>query len=281
MPTLQAIDYKAKDAPQQFTQSLRDTGFGVLKNHPIAEDQVQNIYKCCYDFFSSEEKNRFLYDKEKYDGFFPASMAEAAKGHTQRDLKEYYHFYLWGKCPDALRTEIENYYNKTTGFAAELLSWVEDNTPADVQKRFSEPLSGMINDCSQSLLRILHYPPIDNDHDPDAVRAQAHEDINLLTILPAANEPGLQVLGRNNEWLDVPCEFGNLIINIGDMLQEASGGYYPSTTHRVVNPDGADMKKSRISLPLFLHPRKDVVLSERYTAGSYLQERLEELRQTS
>ena len=281
MPTLQAIDYKAKDAPQQFTQSLRDTGFGVLKNHPIAEDQVQNIYKCWYDFFSSEEKNRFLYDKEKYDGFFPASMAEAAKGHTQRYLKEYYHFYLWGKCPDTLRTEIENYYNKTTGFAAELLSWVEDNTPADVQKRFSEPLSGMINDCSQSLLRILHYPPIDNDHDPDAVRAQAHEDINLLTILPAANEPGLQVLGRNNEWLDVPCEFGNLIINIGDMLQEASGGYYPSTTHRVVNPDGADMKKSRISLPLFLHPRKDVVLSERYTAGSYLQERLEELRQTS
>lgn len=281
MPTLQAIDYKAKDAPQLFTQSLRDTGFGVLKNHPIAEDQVQNIYKCWYDFFSSEDKKQFLYDKEKYDGFFPASMAEAAKGHTQRDLKEYYHFYLWGKCPDSLRTEIEQYYNKTTGFAAELLGWVEENTPTDVQKRFSEPLSGMINDCSRSLLRILHYPPLDDDHNPEAVRAQAHEDINLLTILPAANEPGLQVLGRDNAWLDVPCEFGNLIINIGDMLQEASGGYYPSTTHRVVNPDGANTKKSRISLPLFLHPRKDVVLSERYTAGSYLQERLEELRQTS
>ncbi len=281
MPTLQAIDYQADDAPQLFVQSLRDTGFGVLKNHPIAEDQVQNIYKRWYEFFSSEEKNNFLYDKEKYDGFFPASMAEAAKGHTQRDLKEYYHFYLWGRCPESLRTEIENYYNKTTSFASELLGWVEDNTPADVQKLFSEPLSGMINDCSQSLLRILHYPPLDNGHNPDAVRAQAHEDINLLTILPAANEPGLQVLSRDNEWLDVPCEFGNLIINIGDMLQEASGGYYPSTTHRVVNPDGANMQKSRISLPLFLHPRKDVVLSERYTAGSYLQERLEELRQTS
>jgi len=68
-----------------------------------------------------------------------------------------------------------------------------------------------------------------------------------------------------------------LIVNIGDMLQEASGGYFPSTTHRVVNPDGADMTKSRISLPLFLHPRPDVVLSERHTAGSYLQERLREL----
>lgn len=281
MPTLIAIDYQSPDAPQQFAQSLRDTGFGVLKNHPIAEDSVQNIYKRWYDFFNGEDKHNYLFDKEKYDGFFPADMAEAAKGHSQRDLKEYFHFYLWGKCPEQLRDDIANYYNDTTSFACELLSWVEDNTPADVKVRFTEPLSGMINDCSQSLLRVLHYPPLGCDHNPAAVRAQAHEDINLLTILPAANEPGLQVLSRENEWLDVPCEFGNLIINTGDMLQEASGGYYPSTTHRVVNPDGADMQKSRISLPLFLHPRKDVVLSERYTAGSYLQERLEELRQTS
>ena len=77
--------------------------------------------------------------------------------------------------------------------------------------------------------------------------------------------------------MDVPCDFGTLIVNIGDMLQEASGGYYPSTIHRVINPDGADMTKSRISLPLFLHPRPDVKLSDRYTAEAYLQERLREL----
>jgi isopenicillin N synthase-like dioxygenase len=87
----------------------------------------------------------------------------------------------------------------------------------------------------------------------------------------------LQVQAKDGSWIEVPCDFGNLIVNIGDMLQEASGGYFPSTTHRVVNPDGADMTKSRISLPLFLHPRPDVVLSERHTAGSYLQERLREL----
>ena len=80
--------------------------------------------------------------------------------------------------------------------------------------------------------------------------------------------------------MDVPCDFGNLIINIGDMLQEASAGYYPSTTHRVVNPEGTDTRKSRISLPLFLHPRPEVVLSDRYTAGAYLTERLRELQQT-
>jgi len=85
------------------------------------------------------------------------------------------------------------------------------------------------------------------------------------------------VLGKDEQWHDVPCDFGTLTINIGDMLQEASEGYYPSTQHRVVNPTGEGAKKSRVSLPLFLHPRDDVVLSDRYTAQSYLDERLREL----
>lgn len=135
----------------------------------------------------------------------------------------------------------------------------------------------MINDSEQTLLRVLHYPPLKGDEEPDAIRAAAHEDINLLTILPAANEPGLQVKSKDGSWLDVPCDFGSLIVNIGDMLQEASAGYFPSTTHRVINPQGSDQSKSRISLPLFLHPRPDVILSDRHTADSYLQERLREL----
>jgi len=84
---------------------------------------------------------------------------------------------------------------------------------------------------------------------------------------------------RDGSWLEVPCDFGNLIVNIGDMLQEASGGYFPSTSHRVVNPEGASHNKSRVSIPLFLHPRPEVVLSARHTADSYLKERLAELRQ--
>jgi len=278
---LNAIDYSDADAPRLFTQSLRDTGFGVLKNHPISERHVRKIYTNWQSFFESEQKHNFLFNKERYDGFFPANMAESAKGHSTRDLKEYFHYYPWGQCPDSLRQEIENYYIATTRFAGEILDWVHSHTPEQVKTNFSEPLSGMIKDCSQSLLRILHYPPIDNDHSPDAVRAQAHEDINLLTILPAANEPGLQVQARNGEWLDVPCEFGHLIINTGDMLQEVSGGYFPSTTHRVINPDGFSRQKSRVSLPLFLHPRSEVVLSKRYTAGSYLSERIAELQETS
>ena len=115
------------------------------------------------------------------------------------------------------------------------------------------------------------------DEELGAIRAGAHEDINLITILPAANEPGLQVQLKNGDWIDVPCDFGNLIVNIGDMLQEASAGYFPSTSHRVINPEGTDKTKARISLPLFLHPRPDVKLSERHTAGTYLHERLVEL----
>ncbi|TMP03532.1 2OG-Fe(II) oxygenase, partial [Pseudoalteromonas ruthenica] len=101
--------------------------------------------------------------------------------------------------------------------------------------------------------------------------------INLLSVLSAGNEPGLQEQTKEGCWFDVPSDFGNLIITIGDMLQEASGDYFPSTIHRVINPTGKASTKSRISLPLFLHPRPDVVLSERYTADSYLQERLREL----
>ncbi|MGQ7844244.1 2OG-Fe(II) oxygenase family protein [Granulosicoccus sp. 3-233] len=278
MVELVAVDYAAADAEQQFVQSLRDTGFGVLRNHPIEQSAVQDIYRHWTDFFNSDEPDNFLFDPQKYDGFFPRAMAETAKGHTVRDIKEYFHYYPWGRCPDALKAEIDAYYQSTIEFAAKLLGWIENQTPPEVAAGYREPLSNMINGSEQTLLRILHYPPIEDGVMPGAIRAGAHEDINLITLLPAANEPGLQVKARDGSWLDVPCDFGNLIINIGDMLQEASGGYFPSTTHRVINPDGQDSRRARISLPLFLHPRPDVVLSDRYTAGSYLQERLEELR---
>lgn len=277
MGELEAVDYAAPGADIKFVESLRETGFGVLKNHPISENTVNAIYESWFGFFAGEEKQEYLFDTQKFDGFFPITMAETAKGHSVRDIKEYYHFYPWGRCPDALKEQLDNYYSEAVTLASTLLSWVENHTPDNVAAGFSEPLSTMIQGSEQSLLRVLHYPPIPEHVDPGAIRASAHEDINLLTILPAANEPGLQVKSRDDSWLDVPCDFGNLIINVGDMLQEASGQYFPSTTHRVINPEGSNARKSRISLPLFLHPRPDVKLSERYTAGAYLTERLNEL----
>ncbi len=277
MMKLETIDYRAADAAERFVESLRSTGFGVLRNHPISQQLVQDIYRDWQDFFNSEEKQALMFKPETQDGFFPASISETAKGHTVKDIKEYFHVYPWGRIPEQLQDNILTYYQEANALAAELLDWVEAHSPAEVAANYRTALSQMIANSHKTLLRVLHYPPMTGDETPGAIRAAAHEDINLLTVLPAANEPGLQVKSLDGEWLDVPSDFGNLIINIGDMLQEASAGYFPSTTHRVINPKGADMSKSRISLPLFLHPRPDVVLSERYTADSYLMERLREL----
>ncbi|MCY9843608.1 isopenicillin N synthase family dioxygenase [Vibrio caribbeanicus] len=274
---LETVDYKAENAAELFVSSLRETGFGVLKNHPIPKELVESIYENWYQFFMSEKKNEFKFNVDTQDGYFPPDVSEIAKGHTVKDIKEYFHVYPWGQIPSELKEQIMDYYDRANSFAEELLGWVESYAPEEVQEKFSVALSEMINGSQQTLLRILHYPPMTGDEEPGAIRAAAHEDINLLTVLPASNEPGLQVKGRDGQWLDVPCDFGSLIINIGDMLQEASGGYFPSTTHRVINPTGARQEQSRISLPLFLHPKPDVVLSERHTADTYLKERLREL----
>ena len=135
----------------------------------------------------------------------------------------------------------------------------------------------MVKNSNQTLMRILHYPPLTGNEDKNAVRASAHGDINLLTILVAASQSGLQVQDTQGNWLDVPVDPGMLAINIGDMLQEATNGFYKSTMHRVINPTCEKKFVSRYSIPLFLHARPEVVLSDRYTAGEYLNERLRAL----
>jgi isopenicillin N synthase-like dioxygenase len=135
----------------------------------------------------------------------------------------------------------------------------------------------MIEGSDDTLLRPIHYPPLTGGEEEGAIRAAAHEDINLITLLPAATAPGLQVKDAKGNWVNIACDPGSLAINAGDMLQMASGGYYVSTTHQVVNPNGPEAKKPRYSMPLFLHPRKDVKLSDKHTAGSYLEERLIEI----
>lgn len=276
--TLQAVDYQAANAAESFVASLREYGFGILKNHPIPESAVTSVYQHWAAFFASSDKHNWQFDPVTMDGFYSAEISETAKGCKLKDLKEYYHyFHPWGKCPPELRAELIAYREQAQALATELLAWVEAYTPPAISAGFSEPLSAMITGSEQTLLRVLHYPPLRGDEPQGALRAAAHEDINLLTVLPAANAAGLQVLARDGRWLDVPCDFGLLIVNTGDMLQEASGGYFASTTHRVMNPPATQIEQSRISLPLFLHPRPEVKLSARHTAGSYLTERLQEL----
>ena len=127
-------------------------------------------------------------------------------------------------------------------------------------------------------MRAIHYFPIQNIKiNKNAVRAAAHGDINLITILLSGSQPGLQVLNKNKKWVDVPSDKGWLIVNSGDMLNKCSNNYYPSTIHRVINPKNTNNNVSRYSMPLFLHPRDEVVLNDKYTAKSYLEKRLKSL----
>lgn len=274
---LSIVDYQSKNAAQEFVQSLHETGFGVLSNHPIQKELLESIYENWAGYFSSESKHDYQFNVETQDGFFPSTVSETAKGFTKKDIKEYFHYYPWGQCPAELKEQVAQYYKQANELATQLLNWVEEFSPADVSVKYSQALSSMVAESERTLLRVLHYPPLTGNEEVGAIRAAAHGDINLLTVLPAANASGLQVKLKDESWFDVPGDFGCIIVNIGDMLQEASGGYFPSTIHRVINPESQDRTKSRISLPLFLHPKADVVLSERYTADEYLQERLREL----
>lgn len=274
---IQLVDYAQPNASAQFTQSLKDTGFAVIENHPISRQLIEQVYEDWYQFFLSDEKHNYLFDKKTHDGFVPMSLSETAKGYELKDIKEFYHFYPSLRCPEHLRELTMQLYKDMFAMAVTLLGWVERNTPPEVAKNFSVPLHEMIQESERTLLRILHYPPFTGVEPVGAVRAAAHEDINLLTVLPAATAAGLQALPKNGEWQDVPCDPAWIIINVGDMLAECSNGYYQATKHQVINPSLDAAKISRITTPLFLHPRDEVQLSDRHTAGSYCQERYAEL----
>ena len=275
---VEVVDFQAADAPEAFTRSLRHTGFAVLVNHPLPQGLVQQVYDEWLAFFDSDAKYRYPFSPDDQDGWFGPDVSETAKGNTVKDLKEFFHVYPWGQYPTEVSDAALRYAQSARDIAETLLGWVDANTPAEVSERFSVPLARMMDHSKRTLLRVLRYPPLAGDEPAQAVRAAAHEDINLLTVLPASNEPGLQVLDVHDNWHDVPCDFGSIAINSGDMLHLASGGYYPSTTHRVINPVGDSARRSRLSLPLFLHPADDVMLAEGCTAFSYLQERIAELR---
>ena len=272
---VQTVSYKAEGAPETLTHSLHETGFAILEDHPISSEQVQSVYNNWGIFFASESKNEYLRDMDKQDGYFPF-RSENAKGIDMKDLKEFYHVFPWGRVPPELEAETRKLYNDLVSLGLTLLKWLNDNMPPDILKKLSEPLDRMMLGSEQSLLRILHYPPIEKDVEPGAIRAAAHEDINLITLLVAGSEPGLQAQDKEGNWHDISCDPGMITINNGDMLAMASENYFPSTPHRVINPSGKN-NNSRYSIPMFLHPRPEVMLNDVLTADGYLLNRLKEI----
>ena len=272
---IKTIDYQADNAPHFLAQSLRETGFAVLRNHPITAERIEAIYASWGSFFASEGKQDYLRDPIRQDGYFPFK-SEHAKDADEKDLKEFFHVYPWGQVPENLATETRAFYKDLVGLGVELLGWLDSQLPADISDKLSAPLREMMTKSEQSLLRILHYPPVAVDERSAAIRAAAHEDINLITLLVAGSQPGLQAKDNQGRWHEVPCDSGMITINNGDMLALASDNYFPSTTHRVVNP-GENPNQSRYSMPMFLHPRPDVELKPAFSADQFLQERLKEI----
>ena len=272
---LLTISFTDRDAPERFEPSLRSSGFAVLRDHPIPLDIISSVYDEWKIFFSTDLKFDFPFDVDKQDGYFPF-LSENAKGSNAKDLKEFYHIYPWGRMPNSIGPSTMDLFNALKDVASTLLEWLQSCSPDSVNQLFSMRLKDMIEDSESSLLRVIHYPPMSGNENTGSIRAAAHEDINLLTMLVAGSEPGLQVLDLDGQWHDVSCDQDTIIVNSGDMLKMASGGYYPSTTHQVINPKVTE-NVSRYSIPLFLHPRDEVILSESHTAESFLTERLEEI----
>ena len=272
---IETVDYTASDAGDRLARSLRETGFAVLANHPIRADRIDEAYALWGGFFDSDSKLNYLRDYEKQDGYFPFK-SEHAKDAQKKDLKEFYHVYPWGRVPEDLEAFTRQLYADLTAIGIELLSWLDQLMPDEISASLSMPLQEMMQASQQSLLRILHYPPVSAEEDAAAIRAAAHEDINLITLLLAGSQPGLQARDKQGQWHDVPCDPGMITINNGDMLSLATNGYFPSTTHRVINPDDK-LNLSRYSMPMFLHPHPDVKLRQDFTAEAFLQERLKEI----
>lgn len=272
------VDYQSPNADKQFAESLHKTGFGIIKNHPIPWEKITQSYKEWEDFFHHPNRFDYKFNPDTQDGYVSSDLSETAKGHTEKDIKEFYHLYFpWGRYPEMISENSRELFELKFEFAKELLSWIEAALPAEIQQKLAMPLSETIAK-DRTLHRILYYPPLKGDEPEGAVRAAAHEDINLITILPAASASGLEAKDASGNWHRVEPDPKTLVVNIGDMLQEMTDFYYISTTHRVVKPKGEQAGKPRMSMPLFLHPAQDVPMSDRYpTARDYWNERMQEL----
>ena len=273
MEKILTIDFKSKNAPVDFVKSLSSTGFAVIQNHGIDSSLINYTYKDWKLFFNSDIKHNYLFDLNKQDGYFPFK-SENAQGSDTKDLKEFFHIYRWGRYPKEITAITKKMHQKLIDLGSNLLDYLDEYAPDYVRDKFSMKLSEMINDSGQNLLRVIHYPPVRKEDVLDgAIRAEAHTDINLITILIA--EPGLQVVDSSGNWVDVELSENSIVVNIGDMLQKCSGGFYKSTIHRVVNPKGVN--RSRYSMPLFIHPRDEVKMSSDFTAKQYLEQRLKQI----
>ena len=308
IPSLDLRDFLSKDADrkEEFVQSIgkafQEIGFCAVKGHLLSDDLVERLYKQIKLFFDLPYEVKAKYEFPQYSGQrgYVSFGKESAKGSKHGDLKEYWHF---GQYIEEAEKEKYNYFPNV--YVEELSEFNEVgrevySTLEKTAKHILRALALYLNieedyfdkyiKNGNSILRPIHYPPILEDP-KEAVRASAHGDINLITLLMGAHGKGLQVQHSNGEWIDAVASEDELMINIGDMLSRHTNNLLKSTVHRVVNPDRELLKKSRYSIPFFMHPVSEMKLNvlescisdespksfDDITAGDFLNERLVEL----
>jgi isopenicillin N synthase-like dioxygenase len=286
---------------RDFGGSFERFGFAIVADHGIDPALVEAAWAATKAFFAqpTEAKLRYKSPKGGARGYTPFGI-EIAKDATENDLKEFWHVgrdlpdghkyadsmppNIWPDDPPDFRAVFTELYAEFDRVGAQLLSAIARYLGLTPDWFVESVRDG------NSVLRLLHYPPISAE--ASGIRAGAHEDINLITLLLGAEEAGLQLLDRDGQWLAVDPPPGALVVNVGDMLQRLTNHMLPSTTHRVINPPPERRGVPRYSMPFFLHLASDFpiktlpgcVSTERpdlypdaITADDYLQQRLKEI----
>lgn len=302
VPELSLADYLATGTSESFSaelyEGLKHYGFIILRDHGIPEELLDKAYALSEQFFSqsAEEKARYYVKGEAYQRGYVPFGREHAKNNPYPDLKEMWHQgrepsaehpyvagypkNIWPDSPAEYETVFKQLYTALDAAGQQVLEALTVGLGLH-SNYFSDLASG-----GNSLLRVLHYPPLGEGVDPNCVRAAAHEDINLITLLVAASSSGLELLDRDGSWLPVTGSQNAIIVDAGDMLARITNNVIPATTHRVVNPKGPNT--ARYSMPFFLHPKSDAVLEclddckdgneqEPITADDFLTQRLHEI----
>jgi len=308
IPVVNLADFLSGD-PQlkkKFVNDLgkayEEVGFVAVKNHGIPDDLIAELYKDVQQFFAMPLDKKKQYEVPGLAGQrgYTSFGKEHAKGSDAPDLKEFYQHGQMVEDGDPIKKEYpDNVTIKDIGAFTPTLNKAyrsfEKSGTALLQAialylGLDEHYFDSYVHNGNSILRAIHYPPITSEP-KSAIRAEQHEDINLITLLVGASADGLQILTKQNEWVGVTSLPEQIVVNVGDMLQRLTNNKLKSTTHRVVNPSRDKWHTSRFSIPFFLHPRSEMSLAcldstvdaahpKAYpdaTAGEYLDERLREI----
>lgn len=283
-------------------QAYEEVGFVAVKNHGVPYSLIKNIYEYVQQFFSLPLEQKLKYEISGLAGQrgYTSFGREHAKGSEAPDLKEFFQYGQTVEDNDPIKSEYPE--NVKVGEVPEF-----NETLLLAYKNFQKSGIAMLQAIAlyldleehffdnyvhngNSILRCIHYPPITVEP-KSAIRAEQHEDINLITLLVGASADGLQILTKQNEWVAVTSLPEQIVVNVGDMLQRFTNNKLRSTTHRVVNPKREHWHTSRFSMPFFLHPKSNMSLAclencidEQHpkaypdaSAGEYLEERLREI----